>query len=153
MADHCGRQWQLLWQTLWQTVRSPARRLTVLVVVRITVCLACFVLVIVFLEINILLFAIYFAFIGLCCHQYNGNFLYDSRFFINDSIFRLAIGHICVNSAFINSKLQSNFFRNTSSFKKCNFSHKICISILLIISGGHKYMPRSHYQIFMWHLQ
>ena len=63
----------------------------------------------VFFDINILLFALYIVFIGLC-NEYNGNFLCDSRFFETNSISSLVISNLCVNSPFINSKLQSNFY-------------------------------------------
>ena len=84
-----------------------------LVVVQIAFCSACFVLVIVvFLNIDMLLFALYIVFIGLCYHPYNGNFLCDSRFFMNDSISKLVIKHLCVSSVFIYSKLQSIVYHN-----------------------------------------
>ena len=115
-------------------------------------CCCCFVLFKKKTHVNMLLFALYIVFIGLCYHQYNENFLYDSRFLKNDSISRLVIRHLCVNSAFINSKLQLNFCRNSSKIKNSHFNHNICISLLLILSGDIN-KPRSHYQISMWHLQ
>ena len=82
-----------------------------------------------------LLFALYIVSIGLCYHQYNGNFLYDSRFLKNDSTSRLVIRHLCVNSAFIKSKLQLNFYRNATEINNSHFNYNICINLLLIPSG------------------
>ena len=82
-----------------------------------------------------LLFALFIVFIGLCYHQYNENFRYDSHFSKNDSISRLVNRRLCVNSSFINSKLQSNFCSNASNLNNSHFNHNIFINLLLILSG------------------